>query len=668
MTPRSRLLLLLFLVFSARLFSQYENRLGKAPFFATFNARKLAAALTDGLPNDSLKARSIYLWTVHHIRYDVRAYSKGRMSYLAPKKILFHRKAYCIGYSILFDSLCDYAGVNAEMVIGYDYDPWYEARDTFFVNGHAWNAVQIDGQWKLLDATWASGYIKMRKQTFRKMLYFLFRIPFRQKYRFVRQQNDFYYETPPELFVRDHLPGTPAWQLLPCSVPIDSFQRSPTAVMHFLRDSLKNCTITGNDSIGKILAEPEMRHQLEMGKQAVFFNKYNHLNISYGYSLYADELVKEADDESQQRTFRILLYDSAAKQYDSAALYFKKTYNDYKKQEHFFLGRNNRMRDEVMTHNKAMYRKYHQYGNAIRAEWAFVRARSKVLKRQNRALKKASRKFQEKRLRTHRPDKPASNEAIVTRQLLDRIDSNNRMIAQMADSLKRLDFRKTIPLIAQYDTAIVMRQNLLYKQLRGQNGAIWVRYFLLLNNYDTVMIRMQDSLRSLERTTDSLYQLYPQVREWPANANNKAYAATVKRMDQLIADNAKCCRKLAKLTETSFSEDSVFTAERERFRSWNDSVITQNDSLIRSYRDYASLLRTVKRLHKKSARRYRLEMHGEDFRFVTTNRLFRYHYGGYAITMRRNANTCKKQKAQARRISNKLKAEERKEARKAAAN
>jgi transglutaminase/protease-like cytokinesis protein 3 len=49
-------------------------------------------------------------------------------------------------------------------------------------NDHEWNAVKIDGRWKLIDVTWASGSVST------------------QTGKFVPEFNDAYYGTAPEVF------------------------------------------------------------------------------------------------------------------------------------------------------------------------------------------------------------------------------------------------------------------------------------------------------------------------------------------------------------------------------------------------------------------------------------------------------------------------------------
>jgi hypothetical protein len=644
----ARLFLFIFLL---PLFLNAQRRPGHAPFFKSFDAEKLSHALTDGYDDDSMKVRSIYLWMTRHVKYDVKSFQRGRPSFDKPRKILFHRKAVCLGYSILFDSLCHYAGINSEMVPGYTYQPWYEARDTFFLGSHAWNVAQVNGSWKLIDVTWASGHIKPRKQILRKILWAFFRIPYHQKFKFVRKRNDLYFETAPELFVFDHLPSTPAWQLLPCSVPVDSFQRSPTATMNFLNGEVVICA-QGNDSIPAIQAEPKCRHEVIMGKQAIYFNNGNHQDISLGYWYYSGTILVQADNKKEDRLTRILLYDSTMHQLDSAAKYFKETAANAKQEQAFFLERNRRMRQQVNNENKPLIEKQNVYRNELRKERIYAKTMCGKLKRENRHLRKATRQFRKNRLRIHRPETNKPGEERVIRMLIDQVDSANILIDRNADSTRNDLFSNKE--YVGFDSSIVLKKRIMVQQVSMQGGICFARKHYLINSYDTSMIYAKEIVFSCERKVDSLDKLIVHGKDWQMLKNNRAFAEKVKAMDQLLAGNAKVCKQLARMSETSFSEDSVMDAQKDRYKAWNDSLVMQNLKLMQTYRTYYNQLKSLKKLHRRAWKKYHKEIGAEISRCAITNAFFRRYYGGASDAMKHNAGRCHSKKAYCRVKRNKL--------------
>ena len=74
---------------------------------------------------------------------------------------------------------------------------------------HAWNAVYIDGEWRFVDCTWGSGYVASDGK-------------FRQQF------DEFWFLTDAEVFVYDHFPTHPVWQLLDEPIDIDEFNHKPS--------------------------------------------------------------------------------------------------------------------------------------------------------------------------------------------------------------------------------------------------------------------------------------------------------------------------------------------------------------------------------------------------------------------------------------------------------
>ncbi len=72
-----------------------------------------------------------------------------------------------------------------------------------------WNAVKIAGQWRLIDVTWAAGYVDAGGT------------------RFSRKFNPGFFCTLLALFVQNHLPDDEAWQLLAQPLSKKAFAAQP---------------------------------------------------------------------------------------------------------------------------------------------------------------------------------------------------------------------------------------------------------------------------------------------------------------------------------------------------------------------------------------------------------------------------------------------------------
>ncbi len=102
-----------------------------------------AWALTRDYTYDFEKVRAIYIWIVHNIDYDYTY----RIYY--GDETFKKNTGVCSGFSYLFKQMCEAAQIKVYRITG-------TAFNGIKTDGHAWNAVEIDGETFLLDSTWAS--------------------------------------------------------------------------------------------------------------------------------------------------------------------------------------------------------------------------------------------------------------------------------------------------------------------------------------------------------------------------------------------------------------------------------------------------------------------------------------------------------------------------------
>ena len=75
--------------------------------------------------------------------------------------MLRRRKAVCSGYAALFEHLAREAGLEAVTIRGHSKGFMAGTHQDSELN-HAWNAVKIEGQWRLLTAPGAPGTSRLR--------------------------------------------------------------------------------------------------------------------------------------------------------------------------------------------------------------------------------------------------------------------------------------------------------------------------------------------------------------------------------------------------------------------------------------------------------------------------------------------------------------------------
>jgi hypothetical protein len=170
----------------------------------------LVADLTKNCKSDREKARAVFVWIADNIAYDYKFINKNKKikfpkyragedrntkdaewedKYLAT--VLYKGMAICDGYARLFKRMCNYAGLQTDIVNGYTKNnPSQIGR--MGEENHAWNGIILDGSYYFLDVTWASGGCDRDEEG--------------KLEPFVKSFDDYYWLTPTEKLSRDHYP------------------------------------------------------------------------------------------------------------------------------------------------------------------------------------------------------------------------------------------------------------------------------------------------------------------------------------------------------------------------------------------------------------------------------------------------------------------------------
>lgn len=172
-----------------------DKQAASLPYYGN-SVTELANILSQYATTDLEKARLIYSWITHNIAYDPPALLEllsGNYPDISTQTVLMKRKTICSGYANLYQKLAQAMGLNSVIILGYAKGFDYIVGDDNKVN-HAWNGVEIDGEWYLIDATWGAGTVS--NSTFN------------------RQFNDYYFASSPDEFIYSHFPEKSKWQLL----------------------------------------------------------------------------------------------------------------------------------------------------------------------------------------------------------------------------------------------------------------------------------------------------------------------------------------------------------------------------------------------------------------------------------------------------------------------
>ncbi|MGH0143527.1 UNVERIFIED_CONTAM: hypothetical protein FKN15_034190 [Acipenser sinensis] len=138
------------------------------------------------------KVKAIFNWVCHNIEYDLEALKNTELISTDPAEIFKRRKGVCCGYSCLFEEMCRVAGLECVQITGGCGENQIKGKSR-----HSWNAVRINKEWKLLDPTWAAGYVNSDRT------------------KFFFKYDEKYFLTDPNVFIEDHFPDDSKWTLLP---------------------------------------------------------------------------------------------------------------------------------------------------------------------------------------------------------------------------------------------------------------------------------------------------------------------------------------------------------------------------------------------------------------------------------------------------------------------
>ena len=211
-------------------FSQsYELVDKKVSLYPDFNSiEALSYRIQNDFDTDSDRARAVFYWIANNISYDVvtsklpRQYITFRYrtdAELKKQKKEYHKRlaqdafekriTLCGGYSMLFVELCNLMGIDAKMIKGVTKVSPLDINQIKQIKDHAWNAVYLNGHWKLIDITWSAGY----------------RNPNTGK--FLLEFNDLYYLPTAQTFLASHYPADMEWQLIDQPIDLVTFFERP---------------------------------------------------------------------------------------------------------------------------------------------------------------------------------------------------------------------------------------------------------------------------------------------------------------------------------------------------------------------------------------------------------------------------------------------------------
>lgn len=199
---------------SALLENPYEaidQHARKSPRSVEKDISSLANYLKEKATTDLEKSRAIYVWIAEHVKYDDKAFNAGKYGDYSPDGVLKNRKAVCEGFSNLYQALGQEMDIKVEKISGYSKGYGYVVGTKFDKSNHAWNAMQIDGEWRIFDATWGQGSgTTVRGKLVSK-----------------KEFNDYWFNTDPYEAIFSHMPEDPKYTFVEPTLTLNDYEKMP---------------------------------------------------------------------------------------------------------------------------------------------------------------------------------------------------------------------------------------------------------------------------------------------------------------------------------------------------------------------------------------------------------------------------------------------------------
>ena len=186
---------------------QIDAHVLATPEEQTESVEKLSVYLTSRWEGDRNKAYAIFRWLSFNVAYDVDGFfGRTERKTCDSASVLRHRTSVCAGYANLFDALGKAAGLQVHTINGYakgyGFEPGQQIKDT----NHAWNGVQVNGEWFICEPTWGAGYLGADLM-------------------FHRSPDVSMFLMDPEYAICSHYPSDEQWQLLEKPISKEEFEK-----------------------------------------------------------------------------------------------------------------------------------------------------------------------------------------------------------------------------------------------------------------------------------------------------------------------------------------------------------------------------------------------------------------------------------------------------------
>lgn len=203
-------------------FTEIDRYADNTPAKFTANVKTLTQYLIVPARTEKQKARVIFRWIAKNIRYHLAGYLREETRDNSAETVLKTRRGVCAGYAQLFAAMAKEAGLKVQIIIGDAKMPMNFKPNAPETEGHAWNAVEIEGKWHLLDATGGGGsHWNDKLKPFAEII------------------TNHFFLIPPDKLIYSHFPKDDKWQLLNPKITKEQFLKLPNIFFGYWNHEIK---------------------------------------------------------------------------------------------------------------------------------------------------------------------------------------------------------------------------------------------------------------------------------------------------------------------------------------------------------------------------------------------------------------------------------------------
>lgn len=527
----------------------------------------LASAICIDTKTERQKANAIYNWVTRNIAYDINAmYRLGDNDEDKAAKALKSKKAICGGYAELYTALCRSVGLSSVVIEGYAKDFLFDNGDEMYIPRHGWNAVRIDGNWQLVDATWGAGSLYQHNSWLRKLLNKLLmqkKLKAKNlKFKFVYDPQ--YFAQDPEIFRLKHIPLDPLWQLTDTAMPLAIFEAGDSAVKKF---NIISKPAQSSPTLDKIATFSQKQKDFELADRAYAYNGRYQGSMAYKNSLLADSTLKRLTADTDVKIADSLIR-SANSNMKSALEYVKKQKKNLP-EEYTKLNRK----------NKAKSMEAKQYIRQIKTDDKRLLAECKKhTKSSDSKYERARKKMADIQKRRHTLDAGR----------ISQIETNKTPKKAGAPELDAIEDS----LLARNTRLEGMLQNLAKKDAAVKN-AINVNN-ILIDSLSRSLADEDSMLRNEAIERLSMHDSYDdEVKTWSTLFRQQKYRTTDTLMKYYFAGFDSISSKFEELQKSYTAVLNVYKSNLqslEQYKKWNEGDADLKTKYSNTVRDYSASL------------------------------------------------------------------------------